>query len=56
MKCQNLFSGKDKNLLKMLPTETFEGSKFFPCGVDPFLEGVRCAGKQTGSHKKLSPF
>ena len=31
------------------------GNKFFPFIVDPFLEGVLCEGKQTGSYKSCLP-
>ena len=32
------------------------GSKFFPFGVDFFLEGAWCAGKQTRNHKSCLPW
>ena len=31
------------------------GSTFFPFSDDPFSEGARCAGKQTGSLKSCPP-
>ena len=35
-------------------SNSFLGSKFFPCEVDLFLERLMCAGKQTGCQTKCS--
>ena len=47
---------EENNSANFIPFTRFKNEEISCLGVDPFLKGFRCPGKQTGSEVKSCPF